>query len=529
MAPPGAVFCRGSCVGRRSRTTGAQNGFPGLLKTKLMPFTLAEAQQLAANYNVIPLVRTLLADLETPVAAYLNLAQRPSAEYSYLLESVEGGENIGRYSYLGVNPYLILRQRQGKIEAKRGKDWSRAEGGLVELARAEVNRRRIAPLPGAPPFLAGAVGYFGWDMVRTLERLPGLAKDDLHFDDGLLMFFSRQVIFDHVKRQMVLVACIMLDEGAGRKQVAEQYRLALADLEKMERRLRRAPKVPASPVEKGPLKLKANMDQKRFLEMVRKGKEYIRAGDAFQIVLSLRMQARTRVAPFQAYRALRTVNPSPYMFFLKLGDFHMVGASPEKLVGVNGRQITYRPIAGTCPRGANEDDDRRLAEALMQDEKERAEHIMLVDLGRNDVGRVAETGTVSVPKLMFVERYSHVQHLVSTVEGQLAQDTDMFDALNSCFPAGTLSGAPKVRAMQIIDELEPTRRGVYGGSVMYLDFAGNLNACIAIRTMAMQKGTVYLQAGAGIVADSVPEKEYQEAMNKAGAQKRALELARAGL
>ena len=498
------------------------------MQTSPEPILLAEVQRLAAEYNVIPVTRTILADLDTPVAAYLNAVRGASSRYSYLLESVEGGETIGRYSYVGVNPYLMLRQRGARIEAWQGKGWQRQQGTLLELARAEVKRRRIAPVPGSVPFMSGAVGYFGYDMVRTLERLPSRAQNDLRFDDGLLMFFSRQIIFDHVRRQITLVACVFTEAGP-ESGIDVEYARALQDLEAMERRLRRAPRTPRQQPEDGPLDVRPNMRQAQYEQAVEQAKEYIRAGDAFQIVLSQRFDVKTGVHPFQVYRALRTVNPSPYMFYLQLADLAVVGASPEMLVQVTGNEIQYRPIAGTRPRGASESEDAALTEELLADEKERAEHIMLVDLGRNDVGRVSEMGAVQVTNLMYVEKYSHVMHLVSAVRGRLRPDRDMFDALAACFPAGTLSGAPKVRAMEIIEELEPTRRGIYAGSVMYLDFAGNLNACIAIRTVVMRRGVAHIQAGAGIVADSVPVREYQECVNKARALMRAIERARAGL
>lgn len=489
--------------------------------------TLEEVRRLAARYNVIPLTRTLLADLETPVAAYLKLTDGGKAAFAYLLESVSGPETVGRFSYIGLAPYRILRQRAGKVQERRPprSEWRACAGGLVELARAEAESRQVAPT--GLPFVAGAVGYFGYDMVRQSERLPERARDDLHLDEATLMFFSRQVIFDHARRQLTLVACVMADNG---RPLAQEYARARRDLAAMERRLRQLPRPPAG---RRALLTRPSVTQTvtrpQFLAMVEQAKRYIAAGDIFQVVLSLRWDVRTRVAPFQAYRALRTVNPSPYMFFLRMDGVHVVGASPEMLVAVQGGNIQYRPIAGTRPRGADEAQDQALERELLADEKERAEHVMLVDLGRNDVGRVAATGSVQVPRLMFVEKYSHVQHLVSEIRARLRPGCDMFDAHTACFPAGTLSGAPKVRAMEIIEELEPTRRGVYAGSVLYLDFSGNLNACIAIRTMVMRSGLAHVQAGAGIVADSVPAREYEECANKAGALLRALEIAAQGL
>jgi anthranilate synthase component 1 len=498
--------------------------------------TLSDVRRWAAQYNLIPLTRTLLADLDTPVAAYVNCLRGHRTPYSYLLESVEGGEKLGRFSFLGVDPDLIIRQRAGKVMLRRfsrqasPKPWKLQAQPLLDAVRAEALRRRVAPLPGLPPFLAGGVGFLGYDVVRSLERLPESARDDLQLDESLLMFFSRQLIFDHVRREITLVACVRSDAAAGAEgSLTAEYKRALEDLETMAKRLRRAPRLPTAPPEKGPMAVFPNWERTRFEHAVRRAKEYIEAGDVFQVVLSQRFDVATRVPPLTVYRALRSINPSPYMFFLQLGPVTLVGASPELLVQVTGDQILYRPIAGTRPRGLDEAQDAELSHELLADEKERAEHIMLVDLGRNDVGRVAATGSVAVPALMTVEKYSHVQHLVSDVRATLAPNRDMFEALAACFPAGTLTGAPKVRAMQIIEELEPTRRGAYGGSVVNFDFAGHLSACILIRAIVFRPGRASVQAGAGIVADSVPEREYLECVNKAGAMMRALERARAGL
>jgi len=499
--------------------------------------SLDDVQRLAADYTLIPIVRTLLADLDTPVAAYLNCLRGRHSKYSYLLESVEGGEKLGRYSYLSVDPDFILRQRNGRLAVRRNlrsAQPSRWEpvvaGSLFELARAEVQRRRIAPLPDMPPFLAGAVGYLGYDMVRSFEHLPTSARNDLGLDEALLMFYSRQIIFDHVRRQLTLVACVHVASQPGdRPNLKAEYLQATADLDAMAARLRRAPQLPRAVTEAGPMPVFPNWERPQFEAAVQRTKEYIHAGDAFQVVISQRFDIATGVAPFQVYRALRAINPSPYMFFLQLDRVAIAGASPELLVQVNQRQLAYRPIAGTRPRGATDALDVELARELLADEKERAEHIMLVDLGRNDIGRVATVGSVTVPALMTVEKYSHVQHLVSEVSAELHPDRDMFDALAACFPAGTLSGAPKVRAMEIIEELEPTRRATYGGSVLNFDYSGNLSACILIRAVTFRRGMAHIQSGAGIVADSIPEKEYLESVAKAGAMMRAIERARAGL
>ncbi|MGN6592525.1 MAG: anthranilate synthase component I [Terriglobales bacterium] len=501
------------------------------------PFlSLAEVRRWAGEYNLIPLTRTLLADLDTPVAAYVNCLRGHRTPYSYLLESVEGGEKLGRYSFLGVDPDLIVRQRQGQVELRRhprsraSQAWLPQSRPLLDTVRAEALRRRIAPLPSLPPFLAGGLGFLGYDVVRSLERLPESARDDLQLDESLLMFFSRQLIFDHVRREITLVACVRTEAAVGAEgSLTAEYKRALADLEAMAHRLRRAPRLPAAAPEPGPMAVFPNWQRSQFESAVLRAKQYIEAGDVFQVVLSQRFDVATRVPPLTVYRALRNINPSPYMFYLQLGAVTLVGASPELLVQVTQDEILYRPIAGTRPRGASDAADAELSRELLADEKERAEHIMLVDLGRNDVGRVAATGTVTVPALMTVEKYSHVQHLVSDVRARLAPHCDMFSALASCFPAGTLTGAPKVRAMQIIEELEPTRRGAYGGAVVNFDFAGHLSACILIRAIVFRRGRASVQAGAGIVADSVPEREYLECVNKAGAMMRALERARAGL
>jgi anthranilate synthase component 1 len=373
---------------------------------------------------------------------------------------------------------------------------------------------RAAHVEGLPPFTSGAVGFFAYDMVRRLERLPEHAKQDIDVPDCVLMFFDRLLAFDHVRHQIHIVAAADVSREKPRK----AYDRALRDIAALEEQLAA-----------GALKTQSTTSPKHFMESVRRAKEYIAAGDIFQVVLSQRLEFTPGIRPFDIYRALRTVNPSPYMYFLRMGDNHVVGSSPEMLVKVTGRKLEYRPIAGTRWRGKDEAEDVRLEQELRADEKERAEHVMLVDLGRNDVGRVSEYGSVKVTGLMYVERYSHVMHLVSAIEGTLRQGLSPLDAFAACFPAGTLSGAPKVRAMEIIEELEPVRRGVYGGSVLYADFAGNLDSCIAIRTLMMDKKKAFVQAGAGIVADSDPQREYEECVNKAKAVVRAVEIARGGL
>jgi anthranilate synthase component 1 len=480
--------------------------------------------ELSRNATLIPVVKTLNADLLTPVGAFLSIAAKQ--KYAFLLESVEGGEKIGRYTFLGANPRTILTARGGDAVIREGSSTHKRQVSVVELLREQLQQHRPATLPDLPPFTAGGVGYFAYDMVRHFERLPDRAKDDLALPDCVFTFYDRLLAFDHLRHQVHIIAAADVRRESPRK----AYDRALDDIAaieaKLERGLRGQHLVPRGPAKVRPPKVHHNTSHERFLKSVRRAKEYIAAGDIFQVVLSQRLDFKPPAEPFQIYRALRTVNPSPYMFFLKLDDLHVLGASPEMLVRVSGRKLEYRPIAGTHKRGANAAEDERLIEQLRNDEKERAEHVMLVDLGRNDLGRVSEYGSVKVRDLMFVEKYSHVMHLVSALEGKLRGDLDALDALAACFPAGTLSGAPKVRAMEIIEELEPVRRGVYGGAVLYADHAGNLDSCIAIRTMVVHRDRAYVQAGAGIVADSDPEKEYQECINKASALLRASEKAR---
>ena len=477
--------------------------------------------ELSRDATLIPVARTLSADLLTPVGAFLSVAAKQ--KYAFLLESVEGGEKIGRYTFLGAQPRMVIKARRDELEITRGKLVERKTGNVIDVLRAAL-QHRPAIVPGLPPFTSGGVGYFAYDMVRQFERLPATARDDLKLPDCVFTFYDRVLSFDHLKHQVHIIAAADVKAQSPRK----AYDRALADIDALERKLvsgmrRQSLGWSATDGKKPTIKVHAGTSREQFMADVRRAKEYIAAGDIFQVVLSLRLDFKAPSDPFHIYRALRTVNPSPYMFYLKLDDLTVLGASPEMLVRVTGRQLEYRPIAGTRRRGADGSDDERLIEELKNDEKERAEHVMLVDLGRNDLGRVSDYGTVKVRDLMYVEKYSHVMHLVSALEGQLRAELDPLDALAACFPAGTLSGAPKVRAMEIIEEVEPVRRGVYGGSILYADQAGNLDSCIAIRTMVVHKGRAYVQAGAGIVADSDPESEYQECMNKASALLRAAE------
>jgi anthranilate synthase component I len=497
---------------------------------------------LSRKHSLVPVYRTVTADLETPVSAFLRIAsEEPEA---FLLESVEGGEHVGRYTFIGVQPYKKMVARGTRIIVREGRRESEFDGDIFEELKRALSGHTPARLPGLPPFTAGAVGFFAYDVVRQIERLPSRAKDELGVPDACLMFFDQVLAFDHVKKEIHL----MVTADLTREPRDGAYERAVRRLNKMEKRLAIALPVRKKKKPLGKLKVTPRTQKPAFLRAVEKTKEYIASGDVFQCVMSQRFDCVPGVDAFEIYRALRIVNPSPYMYFLRFGledtgekkttpskakrgapkssTAHIVGSSPELLVRVHGREVEYRPIAGTRPRSADEVEDRAMEADLRADEKEVAEHIMLVDLGRNDVGRVSEFGSVRVKDLMFVERYSHVMHLVSSLDGKLKAELEPIDALRACFPAGTLSGAPKIRAMEIIEELEPARRGVYGGSVLYADFSGNVDSCIAIRTLYMNGEQGHFQAGAGIVADSVPEKEFEESVNKARAVVRAIERAR---
>jgi anthranilate synthase component 1 len=494
-----------------------------LIRNMLRP-DYKEFSRLAREATLVPVVKSVMADLMTPVSAFLAVAG--GEKDAFLLESVERGEQIGRYTFLGARPYMKLRASGNEITIERGKKQEQRQGNVFQVAKQLLQQYKPAVVEGLPPFTAGAVGFCSYDVVRQLEKIGDHAKDDLKLPDCVLMFFDRLLAFDHLHHQIHIIAAADVREESPRK----SYDRAVMDIAAIERRLigglRKLNLKKADHNRHGKLKITPRVTRSAFEESVKAGKEYIAAGDIFQVVLSQRLDFTPDVAPFDIYRSLRAVNPSPYMYFLKMGDMHILGSSPEMLVRATGRKLEYRPIAGTHPRGKDEAEDQQLEQRMLNDEKERAEHVMLVDLGRNDLGRVSEYGSVKVKDLMYVERYSHVMHIVSALEGRLREGLHALDAFAACFPAGTLSGAPKVRAMQIIEELEPTRRGVYGGSVLYADFAGNLDSCIAIRTMVMKGKKAFLQAGAGIVADSDPATEYQESMNKARAVLRAVETAR---
>jgi anthranilate synthase component I len=479
--------------------------------------------RLAREGNLVPVYATFTADLLTPVGAYLRIARQ--ARYSFLLESVEGGENIARYTFAGADPVEVFRARGRNCtleSALERQEHKRFEGDPIEELRRLTCRFHPVRVAGLPPLIAGAIGYCAYDMVRLVERIPATGRDDLGLDDCVMMFYLGLLVFDHVQHRVWVIRNVFTEAAGG---LRENYEAAVREIQRT-RRMLEAP-LAAERGRKRPARIdiRSNMSKPQFLAGVRKAQAYIRAGDIFQVVPSQRFSTKITADPFEIYRALRVVNPSPYLCFLRLDDVSVVCSSPEMLLKVQGRDAFYRPIAGTEPRGRNEKEDRELEAKLLADPKERAEHIMLVDLGRNDLGRVCEYGSVRVDRLMFVERYSHVMHLVSSLRGKLREGVDCFDALMACFPAGTLSGAPKIRAMEIIDELEPTRRGIYAGAILYLDFSGNLDSCIALRTLVAKDGRAYIQAGGGIVADSVPEREYQETVNKARALLTAVSIA----
>ncbi len=485
-----------------------------------------EFQQLTQQGNLIPVYREILADMETPVSAFRKIDDGQTA---FLLESIEGGEKWARYSFLGSGPARVFRCRDHYYEvcyAGKVEESGEVEDPLRKL-RDLMAVYQPVEVAGLPRFFGGAVGYLSYDMVRFIEELPDTNPREINGWDACFMFTERLLIFDNMRQKIKLVCNVHLQEG---EDPATGYQRAQQQIEQMLTQLQQ----PLSYREEGASgdgrqKLDANFSRDDFKSAVERCKEYIRAGDIFQVVISQRFSGQLQSDPFNIYRALRTINPSPYMFFLRFGDSIVVGASPEVLVRKEGDQVDVRPIAGTLPRGKTSAEDLALEQQLLADPKERAEHIMLVDLGRNDVGRVAVGGTVEVSELMVVERYSHVMHIVSNVRGQLRPELDCFDVFRAAFPAGTLSGSPKIRAMEIIDELEPVRREVYGGAVGYFSFSGNMDLAIAIRTLQIEKDKFYLQAGAGIVADSDPEMEYQETLNKARGVKRAIEMANRGL
>jgi anthranilate synthase component 1 len=483
-----------------------------------------EFTELARRGTFVPVCKELVADLLTPVSAFLKIAE--DADYAFLLESVEGGEHVGRYSFLGKDPFLILRSHDGKTTMERAGAVTESEQPFIDTLRRLMADFRSPFVPDLPRFTGGAVGYLGYGAASWFEPVLGdLGQGADGADAAGFMVFDTVLAFDHVQHRILIIANARVTAD---DDLESLYQFACAKIQFLERELERNLSV-AKPAATEPVVFTSNHTKERFEEQVRTAKEHIAAGDIYQVVLSQRFEAELGTDPFTVYRALRHVNPSPYMFFVRMGGISVVGSSPEMLVRVEGSRVETHPIAGTRPRGRNDEEDMRLAEELKRNEKERAEHVMLVDLGRNDVGRVCQFGSVRVPQFMGLEKFSHVMHLTSVVEGRLSDDCDRLDALVSCFPAGTVSGAPKVRAMQIIRDLEPSGRGLYAGAVGYLDFAGNLDFCIAIRTILMSAGKAYVQAGAGIVIDSNPTAEFEETRDKAKALFRALELAQTGL
>jgi len=480
--------------------------------------------RLSKKGNLIPVYTEIPAGPETPLSAF---AKVDDGDFSYLLESVVGGERIARYSFLGSRPALIFMSKAKKITVREGgrkKVFTTTKGPLAEIKKI-MKKFSFVPIKGLPRFCGGLVGCMGYDTVRFFERIPEETSDDLNLPDCFFMLTDTILLFDHARRVIKIVSNAFVGRNA-----SSAYEAAIAKIEKIKERLSRpapSPIRPGKPKKRAGknIPVRSNLTKRQFTRIVRKAKEYIRAGDIIQVVLSQRFEKDITADPFEIYGALRSINPSPYMFYLKFGALRLVGASPEIMVRCEESIAELRPIAGTRPRGAGEKEDRMLAKELLKDPKERAEHIMLVDLGRNDIGRVCRYDTVKVSEFMTIEKYSHVMHIVSDVSGVLKPSSDIYDLMKASFPAGTVTGAPKVRAMEIIDELESVKRGIYAGSVGYFSFSGNLDTCIAIRTIVVSGKTAYVQAGAGIVADSGPEKEYRETQNKAKAMLKAIDEA----
>jgi anthranilate synthase component 1 len=490
--------------------------------------SFAEFQELAQKGNLVPVYREILADEETPVSALMKIRSRP---YAFLLESVEGGEKWGRYTFLGADPRAVFRVKPGGVEIHENGSVSRMSAGQNPLSCLKELMSRYRPVSpgGLPRFFGGAVGYFSYDMVRYFEKKLAKSRSSApEVDDAVFLLTHSLLIFDNVRHTIKVVVCACVPDTS--KDLEAVYREAVQKVEEIIQDLRRPAALsgPISGAGSESPAFRTNMPADTFKQIVRRAKEYIEQGDIIQVVLSQRFEGKTSLDPVDLYRALRFVNPSPYLFFLKMEDFHLIGSSPEVMVRLDERVAELRPIAGTRKRGNSEQEDRILADELLNDPKERAEHVMLVDLGRNDLGRIARVGSVQVNQYMTVERYSHVMHLVSNVQAQLAEGRDCFDVLKATFPAGTLSGAPKVRAMEIIDELEPGRRGPYGGAMGYFSFSGNMDFGITIRTLVLQGNRLSLQVGAGIVADSDPDREYEETLNKAAGLMKAVRIAASG-
>ena len=490
-------------------------------KTQL---TYDEFQNLVSQgHQTIPVYKRFLADLLTPVAAWVHLSKK--ANYAFLLESVEKGNQYSRYSYVGINPQKILMHKDGKTTITENGESINVNTHFLDLLRETQSQYNMVKLPEIPSFTGGLVGYLGYETITWVEDIPTHDESQLDVPDSVFMLFEDMIAFDHLKGSALVISNVTVDSN---RDLKEQFDCAQKRIDIIGEALHSDVDY-RTPVRVEQSKVSSNFDQNSFESAVLKAKEYIVDGDIFQLVLSQRFERKTSVEPTTLYRALRTINPSPYMFHLKIKDFDIIGASPELLVKVEDDIIEIRPIAGTRLRGKTKTEDQALAQDLINDEKECAEHLMLLDLGRNDVGRVSEYGSITIPENMVIENYSHVMHIVSDVKGKLAKDKDSFDALMSGFPAGTVTGAPKIRAMEIIHELEPDRRDIYSGAVGFFDFTGNINTCITIRTMIMKNGTVHFQSGAGIVHDSDSTKEFDETVNKAKAIMAAIDFAEKGL
>jgi anthranilate synthase component 1 len=493
----------------------------------MMLTTFEQFLELSKQGNVVPVVHELLADTETPVSAYLKI--RDESEYSFLLESVEGGEKIARYSFLGFNPFMVFEVKGKEFAVQVFREEFRFVRELVKgdtdpiaALKRIFGRFKAVSAHGLPRFSGGAVGYFGYESVQLVEDIPVLPSHD-GVPDVLLMFFDSLLVFDNLQRKIFIIVNSFLQERTTDvSSLRLTYDQAVRRMDVVQKILeKRIHSELSSASADG---VRHNIARDEFMRKVERSKEYILDGDIFQVVLSQRVDREVSLEPFDVYRMLRIINPSPYLYYLKADGLHIIGSSPEMLVRVEGKAVETRPIAGTRSRGVTPEEDKRLSKELLADEKELAEHLMLVDLGRNDIGRISEFGTVEVSQFMALEKYSHVMHIVSNVRGRLRSDVTALDALYSCFPAGTLTGAPKIRAMEIIAELEPTKRGIYGGAIGYVDFSGNLDSCIAIRTIVIKEGVARFQAGAGIVADSVPEREYQETLDKLAANLNAVQM-----
>ena len=491
--------------------------------------------KLTTQGNLIPVYKEILGDLETPVSAYQKIAA--AAKYSFLLESVEGEEKIARFSFLAKDPELVFEVKGRKLKLthydgkKKKEEKHTLDGNPLEFIRKILKKYTFVPVDGLPRFCGGLVGHMSYDVVRFFERIPQKTKDDLNIPDILLVLAKDLIIFDHINHKIKILSCAYIPAKADAKVKSTIYKQSLATISRLEKEIQRPltskNKHGRTGDKQVKLPIRSNFTEERFRKIIEEGKEDIRSGEIIQVVLSQRFETPLKTDAFNIYRSLRAINPSPYMYYLNFNGLQIAGSSPELLVRCEDGVVETRPIAGTRPRGKNEEDDARLAKELLADEKEKAEHIMLVDLGRNDLGRVCQQGTVQVSEFMIIEKYSHVMHIVSNVKGKLRDDKDALDVLEATFPAGTVSGAPKIRAMEIIERLEKVSRGPYAGCIGYFSFNGNLDSCITIRTIVIKNKKAYTQAGAGIVADSDPAKEYQETVNKAKAQLKAIELAHA--